>query len=169
MENVPDFIILKDVYDSSRLKWSPGERFKCLINNCYYFGKVVKCTPFSMGMPKSLWQNCYVEWDSKEEDNRYVSPWDIQTTDSEENSEGMHAHLHCTDIYWVHTACDQQKLLKLSIYFYTCVATLSILYNTVDCFLRRPLYFMDFTNLPLFANYIFLAKSCINHMIRLLS
>lgn len=123
MESVPDFIILKDVYDRSRLKWSPGERFKCLINNCYYYGKVIKCTPFSTDMPKSLWQNYVVEWDNKEEDNRYVSPWDIQTTDSKENIEGMQT-------IQTYTACDQQKLFKV---ISLCIATLSILYNTVDC------------------------------------
>ena len=150
MENVPDFIILKDVYDRSRHhKWSPGESFKCLINNDYYYGKVVKCEPFSMDMRKSLWQNCYVEWDDEEEDNRYLSPWDIQTTDSKENSEGM--HIYTVQMYTLHVT--NKSFLKFSIYlhvYYEC----SLQY-TIDCLhFAQAIYFMDFANLPLFANYI---------------
>ena len=93
MESVPDFIILKDVYDRSRRIWSPGEMFKCFINNCYYYGEVVKCKPFSKDLPNSLWQNCYVKWDDNGEDSRYLSPWDMQTLDCEMNNEGMHIYI----------------------------------------------------------------------------
>lgn len=45
MDGVPDFLVLKSVYDASlTTKWKPGDRFAALIDGFYSFGTVLGST-----------------------------------------------------------------------------------------------------------------------------
>ena len=77
MDNVLDFIILKQVYnDSLKRQWSSGDQFQSLIDDQYWSGTILKQSPFSEDTPYSVWQMYYIKWDS-EIATYQVSPWEI--------------------------------------------------------------------------------------------
>ena len=77
MDNVLDFIILKQVYnDSLKRQWSSGDQIQSLIDDQYWSGTILKQSPFSEDTPNSVWQMYYIKWDS-EIATYQVSPWEI--------------------------------------------------------------------------------------------
>ena len=47
VDGVPDFLVLKSVYDASiTTSWTAGDRFKSLMKDGYFYGKVLSEQPF---------------------------------------------------------------------------------------------------------------------------
>lgn len=74
VENVVDFIILKQLYDLSTSRdWKVGDEFRSVIDDKWWFG-TIKCLKESS--PFSHFQCFEVEWANGETD--FVSPWDME-------------------------------------------------------------------------------------------
>ncbi|XP_065677103.1 bromodomain and WD repeat-containing protein 1 isoform X3 [Hydra vulgaris] len=75
--NVVDFLVLKHIYEESLMHfWKEGDRFRCIIDDKWYFGKITNVSPFEEDFPNSSFLSLTVEWDSGE--NERVSPWDLE-------------------------------------------------------------------------------------------
>ncbi|MCP9257230.1 hypothetical protein DINM_000465 [Dirofilaria immitis] len=69
MENVPDFIILRHLYDESvARRYQPGTRIEIILDNHWWTGTIDK--------KKSNWYCLTVRWDTGEDEK--MSPWDVQ-------------------------------------------------------------------------------------------
>nr|XP_009860425.1 bromodomain and WD repeat-containing protein 3 [Ciona intestinalis] len=83
LPDVIDFIVLQNKFDISMLtKWKPGDRFRSIIDDEWWFGSVVNHQPLDDKYPESPFQSLLVEWDSNEVER--MSPWDLEPT-----TEGM--------------------------------------------------------------------------------
>jgi len=84
MPDVIDFLVLKQFYDNSiRREWKPNDRFRSIIDNKWWFGKI-KCIEQDEEYPNCEFQNIKVIWDNKEEEN--MSAWDLEPCTEEELS-----------------------------------------------------------------------------------
>jgi hypothetical protein len=77
MRNVIDFIVLRQVYESSiRQNWKIGDEFRSIIGNKYWFGTIVGFNENEYS--KNSWFKRYrVEWFAGGSD--WLSPWDLET------------------------------------------------------------------------------------------
>nr|XP_047135862.1 PH-interacting protein-like [Hydra vulgaris] len=77
MPNVADFLVLKHIYEESLMHyWKEGDRFRCIIDDKWYFGNITNVSPFEEDFPNSSFQSLTVKWDSGE--SEWVSPWDLE-------------------------------------------------------------------------------------------
>ncbi|KRX53592.1 Bromodomain and WD repeat-containing protein 3, partial [Trichinella sp. T9] len=83
--NVIDFIVLRQLYDSSiRRRWRSGDSFKALIDDRWWFGTVVgKAT---QPQSTSHFQSIVVRWENDDEDR--LSPWDLVPLEVGNNGTG---------------------------------------------------------------------------------
>jgi hypothetical protein len=76
MAHVVEFVILRQYYDRSISKnWRPKDRFRCLIDDSWYFGTIESKKPFEEKFPDCEFQSLLIKWDSNETDA--LSPWDL--------------------------------------------------------------------------------------------
>ncbi|XP_023331466.1 bromodomain and WD repeat-containing protein 3 isoform X10 [Eurytemora carolleeae] len=76
MNDVVDFLVLRHNYETSiQVKWKPGDRYRCQIEDSWWFGTVVEVSPFNMSIPESPFLSIKCSWDSGEEER--LSPWDL--------------------------------------------------------------------------------------------
>ncbi|KAL3083410.1 hypothetical protein niasHS_011212 [Heterodera schachtii] len=87
MQNVLDFLVLKQHFDASKqLNLQPGNRVESIVDDKFYTGKVLRVTAAEYdSYPNSDWCAVCVEWDNGEDD-RY-SPWDLQALTKGRKSE----------------------------------------------------------------------------------
>ncbi|XP_062510721.1 bromodomain and WD repeat-containing protein 3-like isoform X2 [Corticium candelabrum] len=82
MADVPDFLIPYDHFKTAVLRrWTPGDRFRCKIDDAWWTGSLVSREPWQAIVPDSLWQCFLVQWDTGEEQEK-LSPWDLDVVDS---------------------------------------------------------------------------------------
>ena len=77
--SIPDFMVLQRHYeDSIRLNWKKGDAFRCLIDNQWWRGVVLRNSAIDKErFPNSSWRQIVVKWDNEEGTER-LSPWDIE-------------------------------------------------------------------------------------------
>ncbi|XP_061637817.1 bromodomain and WD repeat-containing protein 3 isoform X1 [Phyllopteryx taeniolatus] len=77
MPDVIDFLVLRQSYDEAlRRNWQPGDRFRSVIDDAWWFGIIVCQEPYQPEYPDSLFQCFKVRWDNGE--NEKLSPWDME-------------------------------------------------------------------------------------------
>lgn len=78
MENVPDFIILRHLYNESvARRYEPGDRIETILDNHWWTGTVDKKEAHDEeNYPRSNWCCLTVKWDTGEDEK--MSPWDVQ-------------------------------------------------------------------------------------------
>ncbi|VDM38223.1 unnamed protein product [Toxocara canis] len=78
MENVPDFIILRHLYNESvSRRYQPGDRIETILDNHWWTGTVDKKEAHDEeNYPRSNWYCLTVKWDTGEDEK--MSPWDVQ-------------------------------------------------------------------------------------------
>jgi hypothetical protein len=77
MDGVPDFIILRHVFDQSiSRKWKPGDRIQSILDQQWWTGTVDKREPIDEAYPRSSWSSLIVKWDTGEDET--MSPWDVE-------------------------------------------------------------------------------------------
>jgi bromodomain and WD repeat domain-containing protein 1/3 len=77
MPGVTDFVILKQIYDRGIDKnWKAKDRFRCIIDDVWWFGTIESREPFDVNYPDSPFQCFNVVWDSLEKEK--LSPWDLE-------------------------------------------------------------------------------------------
>lgn len=78
--DVLDFLVLRQTYDLAvERKWSPNDRFRCMIDDCWWMGQIQKISPIQQEFEESLFMCCKVSWDNGELE--YMSPWDMEPLD----------------------------------------------------------------------------------------
>ncbi|XP_061682626.1 bromodomain and WD repeat-containing protein 3 isoform X2 [Syngnathoides biaculeatus] len=77
MPDVIDFLVLRQSYDEAlRRNWQPGDRFRSVIDDAWWFGIIICQEPYQPEYPDSLFQCFKVRWDNGE--NEKLSPWDME-------------------------------------------------------------------------------------------
>lgn len=77
MAHVVDFVILRQFYEKAIEKnWRPGDRFRSIIDDSWYFGVIESHTPFQEEYPRSYFQCLKILWDSNDKED--MSPWDLE-------------------------------------------------------------------------------------------
>uniref|UniRef100_A0A8C4ZVS0 Bromodomain and WD repeat domain containing 1 n=1 Tax=Gadus morhua TaxID=8049 RepID=A0A8C4ZVS0_GADMO len=77
MPDVIDFLVLRQNYDEARrTNWKPGDRFRSVIDDAWWFGSIVCQEPYQAPYPDSHFQCFKVKWDNGETEK--LSPWDIE-------------------------------------------------------------------------------------------
>jgi bromodomain and WD repeat domain-containing protein 1/3 len=77
VDNVPDFVILKQFYERAMEKnWRAKDRFRCVIDNSWYFGTILSRQPYQVEYPDSQFQCLNIEWEDGGVDQ--LSPWDLE-------------------------------------------------------------------------------------------
>ncbi len=77
MPHVVDFVLLRQFYEKAMERnWRPNDRFRCIIDENWYFGLIQSKTPFQDQYPKSPFQSLTVLWDNNEVEA--MSPWDLE-------------------------------------------------------------------------------------------
>ncbi|CAD7093518.1 unnamed protein product [Hermetia illucens] len=80
MPDVLDFLVLKQTYDTAVARnWSPGDRFRCMIDDGWWMGQIESRVALSNEFPDSLFMCFRVRWDNGEYE--YMSPWDMEPID----------------------------------------------------------------------------------------
>lgn len=80
MADVIDFIVLKQTYDTAvRRLWTPGDRFRCMIDDGWWMGQIVERKSLDEEFPDSLFMCFNVRWDNGEFE--FMSPWDMEPID----------------------------------------------------------------------------------------
>uniref|UniRef100_A0A158Q3Z3 Bromo domain-containing protein n=1 Tax=Dracunculus medinensis TaxID=318479 RepID=A0A158Q3Z3_DRAME len=77
MDNVPDFIILRSLYDRSvSHRYHPGSRIETILDNHWWTGTIDKKeAEDEENYPRSNWYCIIVKWDTGEDER--MSPWDV--------------------------------------------------------------------------------------------
>ena len=76
MEDVVDFLVLRHLYDASMTAtWNPGDRYRCQIEDDWWYGTVLGVSPFDESVPDSPFLSIKCVWDSGDEER--LSPWDM--------------------------------------------------------------------------------------------
>uniref|UniRef100_A0A915ENJ4 Bromo domain-containing protein n=1 Tax=Ditylenchus dipsaci TaxID=166011 RepID=A0A915ENJ4_9BILA len=79
LEDVPDFLILKQHYDISvGYNFKSGDKVETLLSDHYYIGTVQKRAALDEDYPTSEWCSVVVLWNNDETDNDKYCPWDLQ-------------------------------------------------------------------------------------------
>ncbi|KAK4883678.1 hypothetical protein RN001_006997 [Aquatica leii] len=77
MADVLDFLVLKQTYDVTTSRtWEAGDRFRCMIDDCWWMGEVVSKSAISADYPESHFMSYEIRWDSGEFER--MSPWDLE-------------------------------------------------------------------------------------------
>jgi bromodomain and WD repeat domain-containing protein 1/3 len=77
MPHVVDFVILRQFYEKAiERNWRPNDRFRCIIDENWYFGSIQAKNPFQEQYPRSPFQCLTVLWDNN--DVEAMSPWDLE-------------------------------------------------------------------------------------------
>lgn len=77
MPDVIDFLVLRQNFDISfKRKWKPGDRFRSMIDDQWWMGKIESQSPLNPLFPDSHFQSLYVHWDNGEFER--LSPWDME-------------------------------------------------------------------------------------------
>ncbi|KAL0973282.1 hypothetical protein UPYG_G00201390 [Umbra pygmaea] len=77
MPDVIDFLVLRQSYDEARTRvWRPNDRFRSVIDDCWWFGTIVCQEPYQLDYPDSHFQCFKVRWDNGETEK--LSPWDVE-------------------------------------------------------------------------------------------
>ncbi|XP_032791924.2 uncharacterized protein LOC116928899 isoform X2 [Daphnia magna] len=85
MEEVPDFLVLKQDYDAAITRqWNSSQRFRSLLNDhsgvqMWWEGQFMKREPFNPEIPESMFLCYLVRWDNGDLDR--LSPWDLENID----------------------------------------------------------------------------------------
>ncbi|KAL2096562.1 hypothetical protein ACEWY4_008710 [Coilia grayii] len=78
MPDVIDFLVLRQCYEEARNRiWRPNDRFRSVIDDCWWFGSIVCQEPYQQEYPDSHFQCFKVKWDNGEMEK--LSPWDMET------------------------------------------------------------------------------------------
>eukprot|EP00092_Neocalanus_flemingeri_P004293 GFUD01004614.1.p1 GENE.GFUD01004614.1~~GFUD01004614.1.p1 ORF type:complete len:2283 (-),score=565.95 GFUD01004614.1:61-6909(-) len=76
MNDVVDFLVLRHIYETAMtVKWNSGDRYRCQIEDGWWYGSVLGVTPFDPNIPDSPFLSVLCLWDSGEEER--LSPWDL--------------------------------------------------------------------------------------------
>ena len=76
MEDVVDFLVLRHIYDASiNVTWTAGDRYRCQIEDNWWYGTVLGVSAFDPTVPESPFLSIMCLWDSGEEER--LSPWDL--------------------------------------------------------------------------------------------
>ena len=76
MNDVVDFLVLRHLYESSMAaEWKAGDRYRCQIEDGWWYGSVLRVEPFQQEVPDSPFLSIVCTWDSGEEER--LSPWDL--------------------------------------------------------------------------------------------
>ncbi|KAK7075021.1 Bromodomain and WD repeat-containing protein 3 [Halocaridina rubra] len=87
MPDVLDFLILKATYDVAvNRHWRTGDRFRCIIDDAWWFGTVERQEPHLSEFPDSMFMCYRVLWDNGEQER--LSPWDMELID-EQSANGV--------------------------------------------------------------------------------
>lgn len=79
--DVLDFIVLRQTYDTAvRRLWTPGDRFRCMIDDGWWMGLIESRVALSPEFPNSLFMCFRIRWDNGEYE--FMSPWDMEPIDS---------------------------------------------------------------------------------------
>uniref|UniRef100_A0AAR2LX44 Bromo domain-containing protein n=1 Tax=Pygocentrus nattereri TaxID=42514 RepID=A0AAR2LX44_PYGNA len=77
MPDVIDFLVLQQFYNEAKERnWQPGQRFRSIIDDAWWFGSVENQQPYQPEYPDSLFQCYTVRWDNGEREK--MSPWDME-------------------------------------------------------------------------------------------
>ncbi|XP_055716898.1 PH-interacting protein isoform X3 [Phlebotomus papatasi] len=80
MPDVLDFLVLRQTFDTAVSRnWTPGDRFRCMIDDGWWLGQIESRTALSNDFPNSLFMCFQVRWDNGEYE--YMSPWDMEPID----------------------------------------------------------------------------------------
>ncbi|GAB0097421.1 bromodomain and WD repeat-containing protein 3 [Sergentomyia squamirostris] len=80
MPDVLDFIVLRQTFDTAVSRnWSPGDRFRCMIDDGWWIGQIEHRQALSSDFPNSLFMCFRVRWDNGEYE--FMSPWDMEPID----------------------------------------------------------------------------------------
>lgn len=81
MPDVLDFLVLRQTFDTAVTRsWSVGDRFRCMIDDCWWDGEIQTRTALASNFPNSLFMCFRVRWDNGEYE--YMSPWDMEPIDN---------------------------------------------------------------------------------------
>ncbi|XP_069680733.1 bromodomain and WD repeat-containing protein 3 isoform X4 [Periplaneta americana] len=83
MADVLDFLVLRQTYETALARrWKVGDRFRCMIDDCWWIGRIESQSPLDpVVFPNSLF-TCYrVRWDNGEYER--MSPWDLEPVDGQ--------------------------------------------------------------------------------------
>uniref|UniRef100_A0A8B9JV82 Bromodomain and WD repeat domain containing 3 n=1 Tax=Astyanax mexicanus TaxID=7994 RepID=A0A8B9JV82_ASTMX len=85
MPDVIDFLVLQQFYSEAKERnWQPGQRFRSIIDDAWWFGSVENQQPLQAEYPDSLFQCYVVRWDNGEREK--MSPWDMEPIPDEGES-----------------------------------------------------------------------------------
>jgi bromodomain and WD repeat domain-containing protein 1/3 len=77
MLHVVDFVILRQFYQRAIEKnWRSKDRFRCIIDDNWYFGTIEAKKPYQDEYPDSDFLCLKITWDSG--DQEHLSPWDLE-------------------------------------------------------------------------------------------
>uniref|UniRef100_H3AV68 Bromodomain and WD repeat domain containing 1 n=1 Tax=Latimeria chalumnae TaxID=7897 RepID=H3AV68_LATCH len=77
MPDVIDFLVLHQLYEEARRRnWQTNDRFRSVIDDAWWFGKVISQEPYQAEYPDSHFQCYTVQWDNNEMER--LSPWDME-------------------------------------------------------------------------------------------
>ncbi|KAL8619065.1 hypothetical protein ACOMHN_020763 [Nucella lapillus] len=77
MPDVIDFLVLRQHFDlACQRRWKPGDRFRSMIDDQWWMGKIEGQSPLKNMFPDSMFQCFNVQWDNGEFER--LSPWDME-------------------------------------------------------------------------------------------
>ncbi|XP_066999443.2 bromodomain and WD repeat-containing protein 3 [Anabrus simplex] len=77
MADVLDFLVLRQIYLTGTARsWKVGDRFRCMIDDCWWMGRIESQAPFEPEFPHSPFMCYRVRWDNGEYE--LMSPWDLE-------------------------------------------------------------------------------------------
>lgn len=80
MPDVLDFLVLRQTFETAVSRhWGPGDRFRCMIDDSWWMGKIDSHHQSSPEFPDSLFMCFKVRWDNGEFE--FMSPWDLEPID----------------------------------------------------------------------------------------
>lgn len=83
MPHVVDFLVLKHLYEQSlQQEWDKDDRFRCIIDDSWYYGTIAEVSPSNEEFPTSPFLSLVVKWDSG--DDERLSPWDLERITDED-------------------------------------------------------------------------------------
>lgn len=77
MADVLDFFVLIQTYETAISRtWSEGDKFRCMIDDGWWVGKISSKSSLSDEYPDSLFMCYEIQWDNGEAER--MSPWDLE-------------------------------------------------------------------------------------------
>ncbi|XP_024885471.1 PH-interacting protein isoform X2 [Temnothorax curvispinosus] len=82
MADVLDFLVLRQTFDMALARsWSQHDKFRCMIDDGWWMGKIVGMQPLDEEFPESYFMSIRVRWDNGEFER--MSPWDLEPIDED--------------------------------------------------------------------------------------